>query len=280
MKSFRYWQVREAVCGRPDDFVYHLYGWGGSNRDSAEAGLAADMRLAWLKERILFGSADLRAARSYEYGSGVIREEWLQLLAGSEDAPEALITRNRYGAPVLNARALAIIDIDLPAPAGRGLAFWKKPVDPADEALARVREWQQRNTRASLRVYRTPNGFRILRTDEAIPADTPEGERLLQELGNDPLYAALCKRQQCYRARLGPKPWRLPLPAPPNNFPREGAEQARFAEWLARYEGIGGLFAACRYVQTLGEDYVAEPLKPLVRAHDLMSGALTDKALA
>lgn len=280
MKSFRFWQVREAVCGRPDATPYHLFAWGGSNRDRADAGLAADMRLAWLKERIMFGSAELRAARSYEYGTGVIREEWLQLLAGSEDAPEALVTRNRYGAPVLNARALAMVDIDLPPPAGRGLAFWKKPADPAEAALARVREWQQRNPRATLRVYRTPKGFRLLRTDEAIPADSAEGERLLRELGNDPLYAALCKRQQCYRARLGPKPWRLPLPLPPGHFPREGADQARFEQWLVGYEGLGSLFAACRYLETLGEDSVAEALQPLLRAHDQMSGALTDKALA
>ena len=280
MKAFRFWQVREAVCGRPDDVPYHLYGWGGSNRSLEEAGTAADMRLAWLRERILFTKGKLKQAALYEYGTGVIREEWLQLLAGTEDAPEAVVTRNRYGAPVLNARSLAMIDIDLPEASGRGLAFWKKPVDPADEALAKLREWHARNPRASLRVYRTPKGFRLLRTDEAIPADTPEGERLLQELGNDRLYAALCKRQQCYRARLGPKPWRIPLLLPPGHFPREGELAGRFQEWLATYEGLGTQFAACRYVETLGEDFVAEALRPLVRAHDEMSGALTSKSLA
>src|SRR5687768_5784773 len=141
MKAFRFWQVREAVCGRPDETPYHLFGWGGSNRSSEDAGIAADMRLAWLKDRVLFTTGQPKRAVLYEYGTGVIREEWLQLLAGTEDAPEAVITRNRYGAPVLNARSLPMIDIDLPEAAGRGLAFWKKPADPAEAALAKVREW-------------------------------------------------------------------------------------------------------------------------------------------
>ncbi|MEO8162020.1 MAG: hypothetical protein ABI588_11435, partial [Arenimonas sp.] len=187
MKSFRYWQVREAICGRPDAVPYHLHAWGGSNLDLADAGVAADMRLSWLRERIQYGTAPLRAAQSYEYGTGVIREEWLQLLAGTEDAPEALVTRNRYGAPVLNARALAIIDIDLPDSPGRGLSFWKKAADPADEARLKLQEWQQRNRQVSLRVYRTPKGLRVLRTDAPLAADTPEAEALLRELGNDAL---------------------------------------------------------------------------------------------
>lgn len=280
MKAFRIWRVHEAVCGRPDEALYRLRGWGGSNRDAAEAEAAARMRLAWMQERLLFTKSSLKAAALYEYGSGVIREEWLQLLAGTEDAPEAVVTRNRYGAPVLNARALAMIDIDLPEGGGRGLAFWKPPADPAQEALAMLRAWQQRNPRASLRVYRTPKGLRALRTDMEIPADSPEGERLLQELGNDRLYAALCKRQQCYRARLGPKPWRADLPLPPGRFPREGEAQSRFEDWLTMYEIASAGHAACRYLETIGEEAITGTLRRLVSAHDEMSGALSERPLA
>ena len=280
MKAFKIWRVHEASCGRPDDVTYRLRGWGGSNRDEAEAEAAAEMRLAWLKERILFSTAAPKDAAMYEYGTGVIREEWLQLLAGSDDDPEAIITRNRYGAPVLNARSLAIIDIDLPEPESRGLAFWKKPADPAEQAMAKVRDWQQRNASASLRVYRTPKGFRLLRTDQAVPADTPESERLLQELCNDKLYIALCKRQQCYRARLGPKPWRAQLPLPPGVFPREGASDLEFAVWLVQYESASAKFAACRYVETFGEDAISSALAQLVSTHDELSGALSDRPLA
>jgi hypothetical protein len=281
MKVFKIWRVHEALCGRPDDIPYRLRGWGGSNIDVAEAEQAAEMRLALLKEKVLFTKGQLKAAALYEYGSGVIREEWLQLLAGTEDAPEAVVTRNRYGAPVLNARSLAMIDIDLPEHASRGLAFWKKPPDPAEEALAKLREWHGRNPRVSLRIYRTPKGFRLLRTDEAVSAESPEAERLLAELGNDRLYAALCKRQQCFRARLGPKPWRAELPLPPGSFPREGGELlGRFDEWLALYELASAAHAACRYVETIGDENIAGTLRRLVDYHDESSGALSDRPLA
>jgi hypothetical protein len=280
MKVFKIWRVHEAMCGRPDDIPYRLRGWGGSNTDVAEAEQAAEMRLAWLKEKVLFTTTPLKTSNLYEYGSGVIREEWLQLLAGTEEAPEAVVTRNRYGAPVLNAQALAMIDIDLPEQASRGLAFWKKPADPLDEALAKLRAWQQANPRASLRVYRTPAGLRVLRTDQEIPVESPEAERLLRELGNDRLYAALCKRQQCFRARLGPKPWRADLEMPPGRFPREGELQGRFEEWLAMYALASATFAACRYLQTLGAHTVAGSLRPLVDFHDENSGALSDRPLA
>ena len=280
MKAFRIWRVHEALCGKPDGIPYRLRGWGGSNRDVAEAEQAAEIRLAWLKEQVQFTARGPKQAAMYEYGSGVIREEWLELLAGTDDAPEAVVTRNRYGAPVLNARSLAMIDIDLPEEGARGLAFWKKPPDPAEEAIAKLREWQGRNPGTSLRVYRTPKGLRVLRTDAEVPAESPEAERLLAELGNDRLYAALCKRQQCFRARLGPKPWRAQVSMPPGRFPREGNLQSRFLTWLVEYEIAAATHAACRYLHTIGEDNIAGTLRRLVAAHDEMSGALSDRALA
>ena len=280
MKAFRIWRVREAVCGKPDAVPYRLRGWGGSNTDVAAAEQAAEIRLAWLKEQVQFTARGPKQAAMYEYGSGVIREEWLQLLAGTDDAPEAVVTRNRYGAPVLNARALAMIDIDLPEEGARGLAFWKKPADPAEQELARLRDWQRKNPRVALRVYRTPKGLRVLRTDEEVAADSAEGERLLAELCNDKLYAALCKRQQCFRARLGPKPWRAQMGLPPGQFPREGVAQSRFEAWLLEYEIASAAHAACRYLESLGEENIAGTLRRLVSAHDELSGALSDRPLA
>jgi hypothetical protein len=280
MKAFKIWRVREAVCGKPDAVPYRLRGWGGSNTDVAEAEQAAEIRLAWLKEQVQFTTRGPKQAAMYEYGTGVLREEWLQLIAGTDDAPEAVVTRNRYGAPVLNARALAMIDIDLPEEGARGLAFWKKPADPIDVEMAKLRAWHKQHPRASLRVYRTPKGLRVLRTDSEVPAESAEAEQLLAELCNDRLYTSLCKRQQCFRARLGPKPWRAQVSLPPGLFPREGAAQAAFVSWLVEYELAAASHAACRFLERIGEDNIAGTLRRLVSAHDEMSGALTDRPLA
>jgi len=280
MKAFRIWRVHEAVCGKPDAVPYRLRGWGGSNKDVADAEQNAEIRLAWLKEQVQFTARGPKIAAMYEYGTGMIREEWLQLLAGTDEEPEAVVTRNRYGAPVLNARSLAMIDIDLPEAKTRGLAFWKKPPDPVGEAMARLHGWHKRNPRASLRVYRTPMGLRVLRTDAEVPADSAEAEQLLAELCNDKLYVALCKRQQCFRARLGPKPWRAQMLMPPGAFPREGEAQARFEAWLLEYEIASATYAACRFQQNIGEENITGTLRRLVAAHDEMSGALSDRPLA
>jgi hypothetical protein len=281
MKVFRYWRLREAGVNLPDEVRYWLRAWGGSNRDESEAESAAQARLEQMRTRLL--EADqLKLAGEYEYGSGgAIREEWLERIAGSEDAPTAVVTRNRYGAPVLNAQRLAMIDIDFPEQVpGFRLAFWRKPPDPQAEAIARVRDWQARHQRSVLRIYQTPAGLRVLRTDAAIDADSDEADAMLDELGADALYHALCRRQRCFRARLGPKPWRCGLPLPPGRFPREAAAQAAFEAWLGRYSAAVERHAACRYLETAGEDYATEELRPVLAAHDALSGALTDRPLA
>ena len=53
-----------------------------------------------------------------------------------------------------------------------------------------------------------------------------------------------------------------------------------FGEWLAQYEETGRDYAACRYVETMGAAPVATELEALVRTHDELSGALSDRPLA
>jgi hypothetical protein len=208
----------------------------------------------------------------------VLREERLALLAGSDAQPDAVVTRNRYGAAVLCARHLFIADIDFPE-ARPSLKFWAKPADPAEAALAGVRGWAAEHD-ASVRAYRTPNGLRVIRTDRTVDAESDAALDDLDALGSDRLYRALCRRQGCFRARLGPKPWRIGLSPPPGHFPRTGPEAARFAEWLAEYEAAARDHAACRFLEAIGGTSVAPELEALVRTHDEQSGALSERELA
>lgn len=276
MKTFRHWEVLEDTISAPDGRRFHLRAWGGSDTGRADAMAAAVVRLAQMQANV--ASRGLRAAAEYEYGTGVLREERLALLAGTDAAPEAVLTRNRYGAPVLNARRLFIADIDF-APGKPSLKFWGKPVDPALAALDKVRAWSAANG-AAVRAYRTPNGLRVIRTDRAVDAQSDAAMSDLQALDSDPLYRSLCRRQQCFRARLGPKPWRAGITAPPPGFPREAAAENAFREWLAEYEQVAGGFAACRFVEAMGAGGVAAELAPLVQVHDERSGALSGRELA
>jgi hypothetical protein len=277
MKTHRFWEVLEETVTGADGKRYALRAWGGSDIDRGDAMAAAMVRLAQMQAAAQARSG-LKQAILYEYGTGVVREEVLAVLAGPAQAPEAVITRNRYGAPVLNARRLFIADIDV-GEARPSLKFWAKPVDPAIAALDVVRKWAAAND-ASVRAYRTPNGLRVIRTDRAVDAESDAAMADLAALDSDRLYRALCRRQQCFRARLGPKPWRAGLSAPPGNFPRDAAAQATFGDWLAEYEQAARDHAACRFVETIGSASPAPELAPLVQVHDEQSGALSERALA
>jgi hypothetical protein len=277
MKTYKYWQVLEETATGADGHRYALRAWGGSDIDASDAMAAAVVRLAEMHEHVK-SRGGLRHAAEYEYGTGVLREERLALLAGTDAAPEAVLTRNRYGAPVLNARRLFIADIDF-APAKPSLKFWSKPADPADAALEAVRAWSGAKG-AAVRAYRTPAGLRVIRTDRAVDVESGEAMDDLQSLGSDPLYRSLCRRQGCFRARLGPKPWRAGLAAPTGHFPRDAAGQATFREWLAQYEETARDYAACRFVESMGSGGIAADLAPLVQVHDEQSGALSERELA
>lgn len=277
MRSFRFWRLLEErleVGGR----WWRLRAWGGSNEGPAAATHAAEQRLRELK-------ANAQRARGlltqYEYGTHALREEWLQLVEGTDDAPTALVTRNRYGAPVLNARALGMFDVDLPEPSElQRFLFWQRPPSPEAEALERLRSFASANPRLSLRLYRTPAGLRVLRCDAPMEPDAQETARMMEAFRADPLYAQLCRRQRCFRARLGPKPWRVGLSAPPGQFPREGGADGAFDAWLRRYEAASRGVAACRFVEALGPKTIAPSLAKLVALHDEQSGALREQPLA
>jgi hypothetical protein len=275
MKTFRHWQVLEDGATGPDGKPYLLRAWGGSDEDEADALAAAAARLAQMRTNL--AARGLTPAAQYEYATGVVREERLEVIAGDERDPAAVITRNRYGAPVLNARRLFIADLDFPPP---GKKFWGKAVDPVDAGLERVRAWAAGHAAIALRVYRTPAGLRLIRTDAPMEAVAADAQALLADLGSDPLYRALCRRQECFRARLGPKPWRVDLGSPPDAFPREGKAQARFATWLADYEREARTHAACRFVEALGPAAVAGELEPLIAVHDTRCQAQSGLPLA
>jgi hypothetical protein len=143
---------------------------------------------------------------------------------------------------VLNTARVFFADIDLPETSGTagGLLaglFGKKPTDPAEAALARLREWQARQPDWALRVYRTKAGLRLLATHDGFDPASSATQGLLASLGSDPLYATLCRVQACFRARLTPKPWRIGLKAPNWHYPFESpTSESRFQAWLQRYD--------------------------------------------
>ena len=130
----------------------------------------------------------------------------------------------------------------------------------------------------SFRLYQTPAGFRIIAThDVVLPSD-----RLVAEwfayFHADANYVRLCQAQQCFRARLTAKPWRLSevennklakdIPAKDFWFGSENTDidssieqrqdelKAR-KQWIVSYDKYAKNYRACRYVEGFsGEETV------------------------
>lgn len=149
--------------------------------------------------------------------------------------------------------------------------------DRIERFLDSRREWK-------LRVYRTPNGFRLLAMHRTFDPRGPEAEEAFRELGSDPLYVRMCQNQKCFRARVGPKPWRMGMedrlrprpgvwPVKPERLPMRQA-------WVERYEAMAKEFSSCRFVEEVGGGRSHSDVVAVQRLHDELSGAMTEKPMA
>jgi len=208
------------------------------------------------------------------YPSTPVREEIVESprVAGAE----ALVTRNRSGALVLNTDRVAFVDIDLPANGASlfrsiGSLFRRSAApreSPETAAIARASEWAERSG-ARLRVYRTARGLRLLRMDRLIDPGGEECERMFADLGADRQYVRLCRAQRSFRARLTPKPRRVDCEQAPGSHPRVDPELARrFGAWLEAYERASAGRAVCAFAGEHGSSTAVAPALAVSEIHD------------
>lgn len=295
MKISRYWHKTRGFARNPQGVIYEFTCWGGSSESPEAASAKAASRLARWSEIHSRGEY----INEYEYFSGEIREELLREIpwpAGSGAEASAgspvagAVTRNRYGALILNTANLLIADIDAVDPTssraatgglltavaglfGRKTAEVQRPSGDKAARLEQVRAFSARFPGVGLRVYETAQGLRVFVTTHEFVPNTPESKGLLAELQSDPCYVNLCHVQQCYRARLTPKPWRCDWKSPPYKFPREHPRQQReFEEWRQEYERRCERYATCRHLADLGNIAATTPTaKVLLALHDAMT---------
>jgi hypothetical protein len=279
MKIPRYWARARAEATNPDGQRFDLSLWGWSQTSVAEARALAEQRKATVTARVARGEA----LKCYGYGERALREERLRIIGGDEANPQALVTRNRYGALVLNTARVPFIDVDIPSGAGApkklfGVFGRKSDNDPV---LDRIREACRRHALQSFRIYRTSAGYRVLATDMTMDPKSMTTKSLLEGFGADPYFILLCQQQESFRARLTAKPWRCDCPLPPGQYPRdEPAVQAEFEAWLRQYDQRSANFAACRFVETVGSGKQSDEARAIVIEHDRATKADSGLALA
>jgi hypothetical protein len=223
-----------------------------------------------------------------------LREERLKEFECPGADGYAVITRNAYGCQVLNTERAMFVDIDLPEPAkpAGGASGWLKrlfggrpdgpPPDPPEtEALAKVERLARNDHHVGVRVYRTRAGLRLMMTHAPMDPKAQASLDLMASLEADPLYINLCRVQECFRARLTPKPWRCGYTACREPYPwRNDAAQRRFAKWEAGYLKASEKYATCILLKELGNRTVHRDLAPIVRIHDELTGVDSGLPLA
>ena len=269
----RYWAKGSAIVRSSDGMEQRYAAWRWSNDSLQDAARWAQESAERIARQIGAG----QQLQRYLYGERAMREEVLQRVARPDGRELGVVTRNSYGALVLNAANAMFVDIDLPdeKPSGslagglRKLFGAKPALSPEAAALQTLENWAKQNTGLGLRVYRTAGGLRALVTSVTFDPTLAQTRQILQGLDSDPLYIQLCQAQGCFRARLTPKPWRLDLPPLPVRWPFETpSAEARARQWVQRYEQHSAPVIVCRLVKSLGVPNLHPDVAPILDLHD------------
>jgi hypothetical protein len=155
---------------------------------------------------------------------------------------------------------------------------------PATLARRRIERFAARHPSWHLRLYRTPAGFRVLALHRLFAPSDPEVDACFGALAVDSLYARMCRNQQCFRARLTAKPWRIGMPdrmrPRPGVWPVAAERRAAREAWIADYERRAEGHAACQFVARFGSGTVHPAALTVQRLHDDACRAGTTLPLA
>ena len=255
MKIYKHW-VTEKQTILMDGMQQAITCYGGSNVSVEDARRKAQEKAEKVNRKI---KGEKHLFDEYE---AEIREEILQII---DD--HSAITRNRYGAQVLNAEHLLILDIDKPKPSFGDFLKKKDLAQDKRKIFDMVRK---------LAVTPKYQGARVVVSGEDFDARDPETGRIMSEFNCDQLYMTLCQKQRCFRARLTPKPHRMKMRRYKIQFPREG-EDPELQRWLADYERESRGYNVCKFIEQMGTRH---PVSDVVLIHDELTGANFRQPLA
>lgn len=270
MRIYKYWaehiqDLKGSYTPKP------ARAFGGSNISLADAQQKAVEKLELVQK--IVSSANYREREAYEtaYEADIV-EEIIE-----EIDEKNIVTRNRYGVLVLNSEEVMFIDVDTFRKPfwnpGRGRAKNPKELMLKDieraAGRARYNGW-------GFRIYETFKGYRIIVTNQSFPPRSKEAKRLMRAFHADYKYRQFCLQQNCYRARLTPKPHRIKQRRTRIIFPnRTDAQEKDHLAWVKDYEYRSDRYSTCRLVATIGEVATS----PVIDYHDKVSRAMRDYAL-
>lgn len=270
MKFAKYWKSVEVSLDKKMVFFGATKAtiWGASNESADDAARNADSRANSFIKIISSKEPDFN---EYDYWNGYIREEVIEEVLSSDDRVIAVLTRNYYGALVLNSESVFFGDIDVDEGGffSRFLEVFGKAKKDKTYYIKKVQEFQKANTQYTLNIYETFAGLRVVITNALFDSNSPVVDGIFKALDTDPLYVTLCKYQSCFRARLSPKPWRINMERPPKRFPwNSQRDESDFSKWLRSYEYKSKNFGVVKLLHTFGTDQSNSDVARVLAIHD------------
>jgi len=314
MKIPKYWkQISRSV----DGVSFHKRqnkGWGKNTAASIHAWGHSEVSERAAKNNAVARIDLIIAALAEDFDEGfyyplnVIHEDIIHELETGQNG-RAVITRNRYFSRILNTDDLMFVDIDIPVSGIPTLRFWHKLLGLSsrvkhqnaeilsgryDAALALIETYTAANPEVGFLVYRTFAGFRLIASHKPFKANAAETSDIFEAVGADPLYQKLCKAQDCFRARLTPKFWRLDMKLGKSpelkfrltktmiaNWTETDEQRVRYYDsWVKQYEASHKSHATCQFVKHIGNTNIYPALVTIIEYHDIETQAHSNKPLA
>jgi hypothetical protein len=162
--------------------------------------------------------------------------------------------------------------------------IWAFQGGPEKAALSRMKRFLLKHPDWHLRAYRTPAGLRLMALHAVFDPNEDQAHAFFQAMKSDELYVRMCQRQQCFRARLTPKPWRAGIQErmkPTSTWPVAPERLPERRAWVYDYERVCEQFSACRFIGSFGRTDAVDHRTTSVRdLHDRISKALSDLPMA
>lgn len=268
MKFAKFWKEVEVTVEKEFFGNSKVAIWGASNDSDEDAKNNAESRATIFKRLI---ASDDQSLEDYEYWNGYIREEVVDEVLSSDGRALAVLTRNNFGALVLNSESVFFGDIDVTESGFISRILEKLGKTKKDKAyyVNKVEAFQKDNQKYTFKVYETFAGLRVVITNQLFDSNSSEVNTIFAALDTDPLYVMLCKNQNCFRARLSPKPWRIGIDRPLSRFPRNcQSEKSEFEQWLENYKQVSTKFGVVRLLKKFGTDKSHSDVERVLSIHD------------
>lgn len=127
------------------------------------------------------------------------------------------------------------------------------------------------------RIYDTYKGCRVLVVNKDFSPRNEISKRMMSDFNSDYLYRHLCIKQNCYRASLTPKPYRINQKLIKVIYPdRNQQQQQILSDWIDQYNKKSSDFSTCHFIAQYGQ----VKINPVIEYYDKLTGILDSKKLA